>query len=191
MIQAHHAQLIISAAHVHQFPDTTQKEVVLAGKSNVGKSSLINSLANRKRLAYVGQRPGKTRLLNFYALNDDLMIVDVPGYGYANRSKAEQNQYGVLMDGYFAERSQCVGAIVVVDIRRGIAADDELMIQFLQDHQIPLCLVLSKSDKLSRNQQLTMRRRIEKQFSCPVVLFSALDSDYPEEIAYFIERMAT
>lgn len=189
MIQANNAQLIISAAHVDQFPDTLQKEIVLAGRSNVGKSSFINALAQRKKLAYVGQRPGKTRLLNFYQFNDELMVVDVPGYGYANRSKTEQKQYGVLMDGYFSERHQCVGAIVVIDARRGVNEDDQLMIDFLLDKQLPLVIVLSKTDKLSRSQMMKVKKQIENSVKCPVCPFSSLDKQYPEEIGYYIERM--
>ncbi len=103
-IRSNEAHLIISAASHEQFPSTDQKELVFVGKSNVGKSSIINSLSNRKKLAYVGQTPGKTRLANFYHINDEFLFVDVPGYGFANRSKQEQVQYANLMDDYFSER---------------------------------------------------------------------------------------
>ena len=90
MLKAHDAKLIISCAQPEQFPNTHQAEILMVGKSNVGKSSLINALTNRKRLAYVGQRPGKTRLINFYEINDKLILVDVPGYGYAAVDKKTQ-----------------------------------------------------------------------------------------------------
>lgn len=189
MIDAQRAELIISAARVDQFPETTQKEIVLAGRSNVGKSSFINGLAQRKRLAYVGQRPGKTRLLNFYAFNQELMVVDVPGYGYANRSRKEQEQYGVLMDGYFSTRQQCVGALVIIDIRRGANEDDRLMIDFLLERRLPLVIILSKTDKVTFSQMTKVKKELKNEYSCPVCTFTSMDKSYPEEISYYIERM--
>lgn len=189
MIETANAQLIISAAHVSQFPESQHAELVLAGRSNVGKSSFINALAHRKRLAYVGQRPGKTRLLNFYELNSDLMIVDVPGYGYANRSAREQDNYAQMMDSYFATRPQCVGALVMVDIRRGLNSDDRLMLDFLKNRRLPVIIVLTKSDKLSRSAVANAKRKVKLETEVPVVTFSNLDEHVDDEVNYFIERL--
>lgn len=175
-INAHNARLIISAAHSSQFPETDQFEVVMAGKSNVGKSSLINALTNRKKLAYVGQRPGKTRLINFYHINDDLLLVDVPGYGYANRSHSEQIEYGKLMDGYFSLRNPRL-MLILIDIRRGLSQDDVMMIEFAEHNEIPAAIVLTKTDKLSHSKVIQCKRKIEKEIDMDVFLFTSLNGE--------------
>lgn len=168
---ANDAKLIISAAAYKQFPETGQKEIVMVGKSNVGKSSLINALCNRKRLAYVGQRPGKTRLINFFHITDELMLVDVPGYGFANRSKQEQINYGTLMDSYFELRHPSL-MLILVDIRRGIAEDDKVMMQFAQHYGMDFAIVLSKADKLSKSKAKSIQMTTQREFDVPVFLFS-------------------
>ena len=168
---ANDASLIISAASYEQFPNTGQKEIVMVGKSNVGKSSLINALTNRKKLAYVGQRPGKTRLINFFHIDDDLMLVDVPGYGFANRSKKEQIHYGTLMDSYFELRKPTL-MLILVDIRRGVAEEDLMMMQFAQHYGFDQAIILSKSDKFSRSRALNELQKIKKTYDVPVFLFS-------------------
>lgn len=185
MLNAHEAKLIISAADPKQFPPTMHKEVVMVGKSNVGKSSLINALTNRKRLAYVGQRPGKTRLINFYHLNDALMLVDVPGYGYANRSHQEQLEYAKLMDAYFEKRDIDL-MLVLIDIRRGLTDDDKMMLDFAEYHNIPVAIILAKADKLSRNKMIQTKLKLEKQTGLEVLLFSSLNALHTPKIQSFI-----
>ncbi|CAM3612006.1 ribosome biogenesis GTP-binding protein YihA/YsxC [Erysipelothrix urinaevulpis] len=175
------AHLIISAAHPSQFPEVSGQEVVFVGKSNVGKSSIINALAKRKKLAYVGQRPGKTRLANFYHINEDLVFVDVPGYGFAKRSKKEQEDFGVLMDGYFGGR-QIDFMFVLVDVRRGLSDDDEMMIQIAEMNNIPFLVILSKTDKLSRSKVLNYKRRLEDLHDWEVLPFSHADAQSIEKI---------
>ena len=114
-MQIQEAELLISAPGKEQWPDTPYPEIVLAGRSNVGKSSLINALCNRKKLAYVGNTPGKTRLLNFFLLNRKLVFVDVPGYGYANISKQQLLRFGEMMEDYFHERKQKKALLLIVD----------------------------------------------------------------------------
>lgn len=170
-LNTHAASLIISAASHEQFPNTGQIEIVMVGKSNVGKSSLINALTNRKKLAYVGQRPGKTRLINFFHINDDLMLVDVPGYGFANRSKQEQIHYGELMDSYFELRKPSL-MMILVDIRRGMGEEDHIMLQFAQHYGIQPIIVLSKSDKLSRGAAKGKALTLQRQLDIPTFVFS-------------------
>lgn len=181
------ASLIISAASPVQFPETDVSEIVLAGKSNVGKSSLINALINRKSLAYVGNRPGKTRLVNFYHINDQLMLVDVPGYGYANRSKKEQEQYGVLMDHYFSYRKQAKAVLICVDVRRGIGKDDLLMMEVAKNRQLPFVVILTKVDKVSHSLLTTTTRAIKAEHNVMVVPFSALKKTGIEAIQSLID----
>lgn len=187
-VKATDPQLIISAAQASQFPQTHQKEIVFVGKSNVGKSSIINSLIKRRKLAYVGQRPGKTRLANFYYINEDVMFVDVPGYGFANRSKKEQEDYGVLMDSYFADRNVDL-MLILVDIRRGISQEDEIMINYANYYGIPYAIVLSKADKVSRSKAMQMRINLEKEIGHDVLLFSDKDGAMRDTILDLIKKI--
>ena len=184
-VKANDAHLIISAAQSHQFPETRQTEIVFVGKSNVGKSTIINSLVRRKKLAYVGQRPGKTRLANFYHINDELLFVDVPGYGFANRSRKEQDDYAELMDSYFAQRDIDL-MLILVDIRRGLSEEDEVMINYANHYGIPYAIVLAKADKLSRSKSSQMRNNLANQIGHEVFLFSEKESKMRDEIMTLI-----
>lgn len=177
MINSNEARLIISAAFPDQFPETNTFEVVMVGKSNVGKSTLINALVNRKRLAYVGQRPGKTRMVNFYYINDDFNLVDVPGYGFANRSAQEQENYAILMESYFSERTEPRGLILIVDCRRGMSDDDYLMLDIAKEQKLPCLIVLSKMDKLPFSKQKNILNKTSQQTGYPVYGFSDLKKE--------------
>lgn len=187
MKNAHDAHLIISAASKIQFPETNKPEVVMVGKSNVGKSSLINALVNRKNLAYVGNTPGKTRLINFYDINEDLLLIDVPGYGYANRSHQEQIDYGILMDDYFSLRDPRL-MLVLIDSRRGLSEEDQMMIDFAIYHDIPAVIVLTKTDKLSRSKIIQLKRKIEAQTQMDVLLFTNQKDIYTQDIRNYINK---
>ena len=187
-VKAKDAQLIISAAQASQFPQTHQKEIVFVGKSNVGKSSIINALIKRKKLAYVGQRPGKTRLANFYHINEGLLYVDVPGYGFANRSKQEQVDYGELMDSYFEQRDVNL-MLILIDIRRGISEEDEVMINYANFYDIPYAVVLSKADKFSRSKAMQMRINLENKIGHDVLLFSDKDGQMRDDILDLITKV--
>lgn len=152
MITIHKAELVISAPDRNSWPESELPEVVLAGRSNVGKSSLINTITQRKKLAYVGNTPGKTRLLNFFNLNDEYMLVDVPGYGYANASKAMLKKFGEMMEDYFAEREQKRGLLLIVDARHKPTEDDRLMMDFARYYDLPCFVVATKMDKLKRSE---------------------------------------
>ncbi len=186
------AELVLSAAKKEQWPESQLKEICLAGRSNVGKSSLINTLCSRKKLAYVGNKPGKTRLLNFFNIDDEWMLVDVPGYGYANASKTMLIQFGQMMEDYFAKREQLKGMILIVDIRHKPTEDDCMMLEFARYHQIPTCIVATKADKLSHNKQIKQIEIIRKTLLInenePLVLFSAETGKGREALWNEIER---
>jgi len=191
MFQFHEPKLIISAASSEQWPETELNEVVMAGKSNVGKSSLINALVNRKSLAYVGQTPGKTRLLNFYNLDNKLTLVDAPGYGYAKRSKQEYINYGKMMEEYFRKRKHLKCCLLILDIRHQVSQNDITMYQFIKQMQIPVIIVLTKSDKLSYSQQLKMKKEIHSGLELqgePLMLFSSSKKKGIEELWEEIEK---
>ncbi len=153
------ANLVVSAPAQEFWPESNLKEVVLAGRSNVGKSSLINTLCNRKNLAYVGKTPGKTRLLNFFNVADKYMLVDVPGYGYAHISKEKTILFGQMMEDYFANRENVECCVIILDARHTPTQDDVNMIEFVRFYHIPLILVTTKVDKLSKTD---LKKNLEK-----------------------------
>lgn len=153
-MQFQKAELVISAPDKKSWPDTTLPEVVLAGRSNVGKSSFINAITERKKLAYVGNTPGKTRLLNFFNLDDKYMLVDVPGYGFANISKTQLIKFGQMMEDYFAQRTQKKGLVILVDARHIPTDDDHTMLEFARYYEIPICIIATKIDKVKPSQRM-------------------------------------
>lgn len=153
MISFQNIALVTSAPSSKFWPDSDLPEIVLAGRSNVGKSSFINTMCNRKKLAYIGNSPGKTRLLNFFNLDDRFMFVDVPGYGYARLSKQQMLAFGDMMEEYFAKRVQKKGLVLLVDARHKPSEDDHVMMEFVRYHAIPLCVVATKMDKVKPNQK--------------------------------------
>lgn len=150
-------KFICSAKSINDFPET-EMEVVFVGRSNVGKSSLLNALYNQK-IAYVGKTPGKTRLINFFNIDNKYTAVDVPGYGYARRSKQEAIEYANMMDDYFSRKDKIKLVVVIVDSRIGLTQDDLDMKEYLDDLSIKYVIVANKIDKLSNNQLNNNKRK--------------------------------
>ncbi|MNI27852.1 putative GTP-binding protein EngB [compost metagenome] len=132
--------------------ETDLPQIVLVGKSNVGKSSFINSLANQKRLAYVGNTPGKTRCLNYYNVNEEFYIVDLPGYGYSKMSETEKKQTNKLIDSYISGNSKIAHIFFLVDIRHSPSNNDKLMYDWLVSQNIAFTIVASKADKIAKTK---------------------------------------
>ena len=184
------AKLLISAAGKSQWPDSELPEIVLAGKSNVGKSSLINTLLNRKSLAYVGKTPGKTRLLNFYEVNQQFMMVDVPGYGFAQRSQKELIDFGTMMEDYFSERKQLKVCIQIIDLRHGPSKDDLMMLDYVRSNGIPVLIVSTKQDQCNQSETSKNRKMISEKCNVPmnqIVLFSSKTRRGRDELMEKIE----
>ena len=184
------AKLLISAAGKSQWPDSELPEIVLAGKSNVGKSSLINTLLNRKSLAYVGKTPGKTRLLNFYEVNQQFMMVDVPGYGFAQRSQKELIDFGTMMEDYFSERKQLKVCIQIIDLRHGPSKDDLMMLDYVRSNGIPVLIVATKQDQCNQSETSKNRKMISEKCNVPlqqIVLFSSKTRRGRDELMEKIE----
>ncbi len=184
------AKLLISAAGKNQWPDSELPEIVLAGKSNVGKSSLINTLLNRKSLAYVGKTPGKTRLLNFYEVNQQFMMVDVPGYGFAQRSQKELIDFGTMMEDYFSERKQLRVCIQIIDLRHGPSKDDLVMLDYVRSNGIPVLIVATKQDQCNQSETSKNRKMISEKCNVPInqiVLFSSKTRRGRDELMEKIE----
>ncbi|WP_018658664.1 ribosome biogenesis GTP-binding protein YihA/YsxC [Allofustis seminis] len=159
------AEIMISAVSAADYPNTDLPEIALAGRSNVGKSSLINRIIGRKKLARTSSKPGRTRTLNFYNLDEELIFVDVPGYGYAKVSKAEQNKWAKMMEEYFYTREQLHLAILIIDFRHKPSALDLQMYNFLKHVELPVTVVATKADKVKRNQWNKQTALILKELS--------------------------
>lgn len=146
------SDIVISAVKREQYPDTTIPEFALAGRSNVGKSSFINKMLNRRGLARISSKPGKTQTLNFYLINEILHFVDVPGYGYAKVSKSEREAWGRMIETYFTTREQLKAVVLIVDLRHPPTADDCMMYDFLKHYEIPCIIVATKADKIPKGK---------------------------------------
>lgn len=157
-MKVNHAKFVISAVSPKQYPDSNLLEVAFAGRSNVGKSSLINALLGRKRLAYSGSRQGMTRQINYYNLDDELHFVDLPGYGYAAVSKSEKDLWGKVIEDYLNIRQQLYLVILLVDIRHKPSKDDMAMYRWILMSGIDYLVVATKSDKVGR---MEMKNNIE------------------------------
>ena len=177
-----HVQFLVSAAQPAQFPDDRGAEVAFAGRSNVGKSSAINTIVQRHGLARVSKTPGRTRLLNFFAIGTDSRIVDLPGYGYAAAPAAERRTWAPLI-GALRERTSLRGLVLIVDSRRGVAPDDENVIAWAREGggaretRMAIHVLLSKSDKLTRSEGTKVLREAKARLegTATVQLFSSLD----------------
>ena len=153
------AEIVISAVSKKQYPETHMPEIALAGRSNVGKSSFINKMINRKNLVRTSQKPGKTQTLNFYKINDRFHFVDVPGYGYAKVSKKERNAWGVMLEEYFTERENLKAVVLLVDIRHEPTKDDVAMYEFLKHYELPVVVVATKLDKIPKGKRVQHIKR--------------------------------
>ena len=147
------ADFITSGVNPEHYPEPLLPEVALAGRSNVGKSSFINKLVQRKALARTSSKPGKTQTLNFFNIYDEVMFVDVPGYGYAKVSKTEREAWGKMMEKYFTTREILKGVVLLVDIRHEPSADDVIMYDFLKYYDLSVIVVATKLDKIKRGQR--------------------------------------
>jgi GTP-binding protein len=154
------AEFITSAVHPSDYPPTNSPEIAFAGRSNVGKSSLINALTNRRHLVKTSATPGRTRLINFFAINSELVFVDLPGYGYANVPVAVRKSWKPMVETYLAIRHQLKGVVLIMDVRRTPGQEEQNLFVWFQRLALPCIAVLTKSDKLSRTRQLNQRTHI-------------------------------
>ncbi|BAC14031.1 ribosome biogenesis GTP-binding protein YihA/YsxC [Oceanobacillus iheyensis] len=152
-MKVNHAEIVISAVSKKQYPEDQLPEIALAGRSNVGKSSFINRLINRKNLARTSSKPGKTQTLNFYRINESFYFVDVPGYGYAKVSKKEREKWGRMMEEYFQTRDTLRAVVLVTDLRHDPTQDDIQMYDFIKYFDLPVIIIGTKLDKITKNKR--------------------------------------
>ncbi len=171
------AEFIRSAAKREDFPRDTLPQVVFSGRSNVGKSSVINRLLNRKNLARVGSAPGKTTHINYFLIDEKLYLVDLPGYGYAKVSKTERDRWGRLIETWFADTSLMTLGVMLVDIRHKPTADDCVMAEWFKASGKPFLIVANKQDKIKKSELIPNTQRIRETLGLPeetlVIPFSA------------------
>lgn len=172
-MDVHNVEMVMSAVSASQYPTDGKPEIALVGRSNVGKSSLTNTLIQRKNFARTSSQPGKTQTLNFYDVEDKLYFVDVPGYGYAKVSKAQREAFGVMIEEYITSRKQLRGVISLVDARHEPSEDDISMYEWLHYYNIPILVVATKSDKISRGKFNKAESVIKKALG-----FDNEDSDF-------------
>lgn len=191
-MEVHNVDLTISAVRPDQYPKTNYPEVALVGRSNVGKSSLTNVLINRRNFAHTSSQPGKTQTLNFYAVEDQLYFVDVPGYGYAKVSKKERERFGQMIEQYLTQRDQLRGAILLVDGRHAPTTDDVSMYQWLQYYHIPTLVVATKIDKVKGNtwnrQESLIKKTLGLAAGDQLVLFSAVNKTGKDAVWQWIDE---
>ncbi len=188
------ASFITSMAEYRDYPGIGLVEVALAGKSNVGKSSMINKLCRQNKLARTSSTPGKTRLLNVYTINEALQLIDLPGYGFAKVAKDEKMRWMDMMEGYFADSATLRHVLHLVDIRHDPTADDRDMNAFLRSHDIPFTVIATKADKISRGARMKYIAAICRGLTVQpweVIAFSSEDGTGREQVLSLLEKIMT
>ena len=180
------AKFLISAEKLSQCPEYTLPEFPLLGRSNVGKSSFINGLANHKKLAKTSNTPGKTRLINFFDFSNKFMLADLPGYGYAKVSKEAQNRWQKYLEEYLLERKQIASLVQLIDGRHDIQKNDFQMREWVEAYDLPIFTIVTKMDYVPKSKALNVIKNVEKQFGGVVLPFSAVDNRYNEKIFDYI-----
>lgn len=182
-----------SAVRRSQYPTGNLPEFLLVGRSNVGKSSFINSIINRKNYARTSATPGKTQTINFYLINEAFYLVDAPGYGYATLSKKNQKKFGLMMEDYLTSRENLKQVFMLVDFRHKLSKDDIMMFNYLKHYQIPVTIVATKIDKVGVTQHQKQRSMMLDELELPVgdefIMFSNVTKEGRKEIYDRIERI--
>jgi GTP-binding protein len=185
------AEFIKSAVWPPQYPPATLPEVAFVGRSNVGKSSLINTLVGRKTLAKTSNTPGRTQLINFFTINEKVAFVDLPGYGFAKVSQSVKKDWGDMIESYLRERTSLALVVFILDVRRVPSEDDLSLRNWLEHYRIPYLYILTKADKLSNNQAVVQKRAIERALQLSAekkpILFSAKTQKGKNEIWQFLD----
>lgn len=185
-------RLSISAVRKSQFPTDNKNEFLLVGRSNVGKSSFINTMINRKNFARTSAKPGKTQTLNFYLINDYFYLVDAPGYGFANVNKKLKNKFGLIMEDYLESRENLKMVFMLVDFRHKPTDDDVMMYKYLKHYNIPVSVICTKLDKVSKNSVMKNKSIIMNTLGMDEepILFSVITKEGKQEVSNKIVEYA-
>lgn len=183
------AEFLCSYFDARELPLERKPEVVFVGRSNAGKSSMINKLVNRKKFAYTSSKPGKTAAINYFSIDKSIYIVDLPGYGFAQKSKAERKGWGSLIETYFELGRDMRLVVLLIDIRHGPTADDEMMYEYLMSKTVPFCVAATKSDKVSKTAAKEMVEKISEQFGVNAFSFSSETGEGVDTLKAIIEDL--
>ncbi|MDX2441692.1 MAG: ribosome biogenesis GTP-binding protein YihA/YsxC [Desulfobacterales bacterium] len=186
------AEFITSAVKPSQYPPAVLPEIAFAGRSNVGKSSLINTLVNRKRLVKTSSTPGRTQLINFFNINEKFSFVDIPGYGYAKVPASVKKKWGPMIETYITTRKTLKGVVLIMDLRRTPGPEEMNMLDWLNHYGIPSVPVLTKSDKLSKTRQQKQLKEISNTLSADkdnLILFSAKSRQGKDEVWDVVKKL--
>ena len=185
-------ELIISAVRESQYPTDNKEEFLLVGRSNVGKSSFINTIINRKNYARTSSTPGKTQTLNFYKINDSFYLVDAPGYGFAKVRNSLKKKFGLIMESYLKSRENLKMVFLLVDFRHKPTSDDIMMYDYLKYYNVPVTIICTKVDKVSKNNHTKNKNIIQKELNLPddknIILFSSVTKIGKNEVYEEIEK---
>lgn len=185
-------ELIISAVRESQYPTDNKEEFLLVGRSNVGKSSFINTIINRKNYARTSSTPGKTQTLNFYKINDSFYLVDAPGYGFAKVRNSLKKKFGLIMESYLKSRKNLKMVFLLVDFRHKSTSDDIMMYDYLKYYNVPVTIICTKVDKVSKNNHAKNKNIIQKELNLPddknIILFSSVTKIGKNEVYEEIEK---
>ena len=185
-------ELIISAVRESQYPTDNKEEFLLVGRSNVGKSSFINTIINRKNYARTSSTPGKTQTLNFYKINDSFYLVDAPGYGFAKVRNSLKKEFGLIMESYLKSRENLKMVFLLVDFRHKPTSDDIMMYDYLKYYNVPVTIICTKVDKVSKNNHAKNKNIIQKELNLPddknIILFSSVTKIGKNEVYEEIEK---
>lgn len=181
------AKFVGSFSDVRQIPTDNRPQIAFAGRSNVGKSTLLNRLVNRKNLAKTSKTPGRTQLVNFFLIDDKYYFVDLPGYGYARASVRAVREWGKLVNNFLEGSRNLKGLIFLMDCRRDPNEDDLIMLDWMENREVEYIVVLTKTDKISKSNMLRKARQINDIFRVDPILFSSLSGIGRKELVNWIE----
>lgn len=191
-INPNEIELLISAVKPEQYPETGLSEVGLSGRSNVGKSTFINSMIGRKNMARTSQQPGKTQTLNFYNIDNQLVFVDVPGYGYAKVSKKQREAFGKMIEKYISGRKELKLVIQLIDLRHNPTEDDILMYNYLKYYEIPTFVVATKEDKIAKGKVqkhlANVQQKLEMEPEDEIISYSSIKNNNQQQIWNIIAK---
>lgn len=194
-MQIKNARFLKSMKTKADYPSLDMPEIAICGKSNVGKSSLVNYLTNHSKLAKISSNPGKTRLVNFFVLNEEFLLVDLPGYGFARVSKDEQKSWSAMIEGYLSHSKQLRALMILLDIRHNPTADDKLMFEWAAHFGVSVIIVATKADKIAKTRRHAQLEMIKKSVSSgvdyPIVAVSSQNRFGAESILDEIEKALT
>ncbi len=187
------SNFIKSSTEPSQYPDDIFPEFFFAGKSNAGKSSMINKVCNRKKLAITSKTPGRTQLINFFLINNSISFVDIPGYGYANAPKNISSLWEKMILNYLSNRKNIISMFIAIDIRRGIEELDKTMINLCENYKIKVNVIITKSDKVNKSERIKIKRKVEKDLHnfkniLNIQTFSIKNDDGTNEILDILEN---